>query len=166
MASSPRCRRRRRRPASRSTRSSPPTRSCSTRRPTIATSPTSARRWRRPGATTRTNSRRRVRALMKLRLNVAAPAPDDAHKRARLTQLEAQLEARYGEGKYCPQGPASCRNLDQLSDTLARSRNYDELTEAWKGWHGVGAGMRADYREFVALANEGARELGFKDLGV
>jgi len=107
-----------------------------------------------------------ARALMKLRLNVAAPAPDDAHKRARLTQLEAQLEARYGEGKYCPQGPASCRNLDQLSDTLARSRNYDELTEAWKGWHGVGAGMRADYREFVALANEGARELGFKDLGV
>jgi peptidyl-dipeptidase A len=107
-----------------------------------------------------------ARALMKLRLNVAAPAPDDAHKRARLTQLEAQLEAKYGEGKYCPQGPASCRNLDQLSDTLARSRNYDELTEAWKGWHGVGAGMRADYREFVALANEGARELGFKNLGV
>ena len=107
-----------------------------------------------------------ARALMKLRLNVAAPAPDDAVKRARLTQLEAQLEAKYGEGKYCPQGPASCRNLDQLSDTLARSRNYDELTEAWKGWHGVGAGMRADYREFVALANEGARELGFKNLGV
>ena len=107
-----------------------------------------------------------ARALMKLRLNVAAPAPDDAHKRARLTQLQAQLEAKYGEGKYCPQGPASCRNLDQLSDILARSRNYDELTEAWKGWHGVGAGMRADYREFVALANEGARELGFKDLGV
>ena len=107
-----------------------------------------------------------ARALMKLRLNVAAPAPDDAHKRARLTQLEAQLEAKYGEGKYCPRGPASCRNLDQLSDILARSRNYDELTEAWKGWHGVGAGMREDYREFVALANEGARELGFKDLGV
>ena len=115
---------------------------------------------------THTLSPASARALMKLRLNVAAPAPDDAHKRARLTQLEAQLEAKYGEGKYCPQGPASCRNLDQLSDTLARSRNYDELTEAWKGWHAVGAGMREDYREFVALANEGARELGFKDLGV
>jgi peptidyl-dipeptidase A len=107
-----------------------------------------------------------ARALMKLRLNVAAPAPDDAHKRARLTQLEAQLEAKYGEGKYCPLGNSSCRNLDQLSDILARSRNYDELTEAWKGWHAVGAGMREDYTQFVALANEGARELGFKDLGV
>ena len=107
-----------------------------------------------------------ARALMKLRLNVAAPAPDDAQKRARLTQLEAQLEAKYGEGKYCPTGPASCKNLDQLSDILASSRNYDELTDAWKGWHSVGAGMREDYTQFVALANEGARELGFKDLGV
>src|SRR5205807_1013654 len=64
------------------------------------------------------------RALMKLRLNVAAPAPDDAAKRARLTQLEAQLEAKYGEGKYCPKGPGSCMHLDQLAEILARSRNY------------------------------------------
>jgi peptidyl-dipeptidase A len=107
-----------------------------------------------------------ARALMRLRLNVPAPAPDDAAKRARMTQLEAELEAKYGEGKYCPQGPASCKNLDQLADILASSRNYAELTDAWKGWHAVGAGMRADYTEFVALANEGARELGYKDLGV
>jgi peptidyl-dipeptidase A len=107
-----------------------------------------------------------ARALMKLRLNVAAPAPDDAQKRARLTQLAAQLEAKYGEGKYCPTGPSSCKNFDQLAEILATSRNYDELTDAWKGWHSVGAGMREDYTQFVALANEGARELGFKDLGV
>ncbi len=106
------------------------------------------------------------RSIMKLRLNVAAPAPDDPAKRARLTQLEAQLEAKYGEGKYCPRGPASCMNLDQLSEILAKSRNYAELTEAWTGWHMVGAGMREDYSQFVQLANEGARELGFKDLGV
>jgi len=107
-----------------------------------------------------------ARALMKLRLNVAAPAPDDPAKRARLTQLEASLEARYGEGKYCPSGPASCKNLDQLEQILASSRNYDELTDAWQGWHGVGAAMREDYTQFVELANEGARTLGFKDLGV
>jgi peptidyl-dipeptidase A len=107
-----------------------------------------------------------ARALLKLRLNVAAPAPDDREKRARLTALQARLEAKYGEGKYCPAGAASCRNLDQLSEVLAHSRNYAELTEAWKGWHAVGAGMREDYGEFVALANEGARELGFGDLGV
>jgi peptidyl-dipeptidase A len=107
-----------------------------------------------------------ARALLRLRLNVAAPAPDDAQKRARLTELEARLESRYGEGKYCPSGPSSCQNIDQLSDILAKSRNYAELTAAWKGWHDVGAGMREDYTEFVQLANEGARELGFRDLGV
>ena len=41
-----------------------------------------------------------------------------------------------------------------------------QLTEAWKGWHDIGAPMREPYEEFAALANEGARELGFKDLGV
>jgi peptidyl-dipeptidase A len=107
-----------------------------------------------------------TRALLRLRLNVPAPAPDDAEKRARLTQLEAALAASYGAGKYCPQGPQSCQNLDQLAEVLAKSRNYPELTDAWKGWHDVGAGMREDYIEFVKLANEGARELGFKDLGV
>jgi len=69
---------------------------------------------------------------MKLRLNVAAPAPDDAHKRARLTQARSAARSQVRRRQYCPQGPASCRNLDQLSDTLARSRNYDELTEAWR----------------------------------
>ena len=107
-----------------------------------------------------------ARALLKLRLNVAAPAPSDPAKRARMTQLQSQLQAKYGESKYCPKGPQSCRNLDQLADVLAKSRNYDELTEAWKGWHDLGKGMRADYTEFVALANEGARDSGFKDLGV
>ena len=107
-----------------------------------------------------------ARALMKLRLNVPAPAPADAAKRARMTELESGLEAKYGEGKYCPKGPDSCKTLDQLAEVLAKSRNYAELTDAWKGWHDVGQSMRADYTEFVGLANEGARNLGFKDLGV
>jgi peptidyl-dipeptidase A len=58
-----------------------------------------------------------------------------------------------------------CKNLDQLSDIIATSRNYDELTEAWVGWHTVARPMRAKYQRFAELANEGARELGFNDLG-
>ncbi|HEV7713951.1 MAG TPA: M2 family metallopeptidase, partial [Steroidobacteraceae bacterium] len=90
-------------------------------------------------------------------------------KRAEMTQLMSRLSAMYGEGKYCPKGadhPESCRNLDQLSETIAKSRNYDELVEAWKGWHDIAAPMREPYRKFAELANEGARELGYKDLGV
>jgi len=109
-----------------------------------------------------------ARAIALIKLNVSAPAPRDAAKRAQLTKLGARLEAMYGESKYCPagKGPDACRNLDQLSETLATSRNYDQLVEAWKGWHDIGAPMREPYTQFAALANEGARELGFKDLGV
>ncbi|MEJ1964357.1 MAG: M2 family metallopeptidase [Gammaproteobacteria bacterium] len=107
-----------------------------------------------------------ARSIQLLRLNVAAPAPKDPARRAEMTQLIARLAAMYGEGKSCPNGPASCRNLDQLSEVLAKSRNYDELIDAWKSWHDVAAPMREPYRRFVELANEGSRELGYKDLGV
>jgi peptidyl-dipeptidase A len=107
-----------------------------------------------------------ARAIKLLKLEVSAPAPADAAKRRELTQLTSRLEAMYGEAKFCPSGPDSCKTLDELSDTISKSRNYDELTTAWKGWHDIGAPMREPYEKFAALANEGARELGFKDLGV
>jgi peptidyl-dipeptidase A len=110
-----------------------------------------------------------ARALELLKLGVAAsvyaPAPADAAKRAELAAILARLDAMYGEGKYCPKGPDSCLHIDELSKTIAKSRNYDALTEAWKGWHTISPPMRKDYERFVELGNEGARELGFKDLG-
>ncbi|MGQ0835116.1 MAG: M2 family metallopeptidase [Gammaproteobacteria bacterium] len=106
-----------------------------------------------------------ARAIALLKLDVSAPAPKDAKKRAELTQLLTRLDAMYGSGKYCPEGPASCKDLTQLEDVISESRNYDALVEAWKGWHSVAAEMRDEYQRFVELANEGARELGFADLG-
>jgi peptidyl-dipeptidase A len=106
------------------------------------------------------------RALELLKLGVAAPAPRDPAKRAELAQLLAGMESKYGSAKYCPDGPASCRDQTQLKEVLEKSRNYDELLEAWKGWHeAAGRPLRADYVRYVELANEGARELGYKDLG-
>jgi peptidyl-dipeptidase A len=116
-----------------------------------------------------------ARSLMLLKLGVSAPAPSDPAKRSELATLGTELEAMYGEGKYCPQGKTlikaerdekGCFNLDALSDVIATSRNYDELTEAWVGWHSIARPMRAKYQRFAELANEGARELGFADLGV
>jgi peptidyl-dipeptidase A len=116
-----------------------------------------------------------ARALKLIRLGVSAPAPTDPVKRNELATLSTDLEAMYGEGKYCPKGKsvlafskedAGCKNLDQLGDIIATSRNYAELTEAWAGWHDVARPMRAKYTRFAELANEGARELGFENLGV
>ena len=106
------------------------------------------------------------RSIELLKQQVAAPAPDDPAKRAELAKLLAAMEGKYGSAKYCPQGPASCRDQTQLKQVLEKSRNYDELLDAWKGWHeSAGRPLRADYVRYVELANEGARALGYRDLG-
>jgi peptidyl-dipeptidase A len=113
-----------------------------------------------------------ARALKLIKLGVSAPAPADPAKRMELAELSTELDAMYGEAKYCPPGASAdagkdaCKNLDELGETIATSRNYADLTEAWTGWHSTARPMRAKYQRFVELANEGARELGFEDLGV
>ena len=106
------------------------------------------------------------RGIELLKLGVPAPAPDDPAKRAELSKLMAGMEAKYGSAKYCKSGEKECRDEVQLKTVMEKSRNYDELLDAWQGWHDQAARpMRADYARFVELANEGARELGYKDLG-
>ena len=105
------------------------------------------------------------RAIGLLELGVSAPAPDDPAKRAELATLLAGMEGKYGEAKYCKEGGKDCRDEVQLKAVLEKSRDYDELLDAWKGWHDQARGLRADYTRYVELANEGARELGYEDLG-
>lgn len=105
------------------------------------------------------------RTIDLLKLGVSAPAPDDAAKRAELSRILAGMEAKYGSAKYCPGGPETCRDETQLKQVLERSRNYDELQDAWLGWHNAARPLRGDYERYATLANEGARELGYKDLG-
>ncbi len=104
------------------------------------------------------------RKLDLLKVALVLPAPDNAAERGELTQIAAALESEYGKGKYCPEG-GECRDLGELSRTLAESRDPAELLEAWVGWRTISPPMRTQYRRFVELGNQGARELGFKDLG-
>jgi peptidyl-dipeptidase A len=106
-----------------------------------------------------------ARTLELLKLGVAAPAPKDPAKRAELAGITSKMEGMYGAAKYCPKGPDSCKDQGQLTKILANSHNYDELTEAWAGWHSTARPLRKEYVRFVELANEGSRELGFADLG-
>ncbi|HMK73535.1 MAG TPA: M2 family metallopeptidase, partial [Myxococcaceae bacterium] len=83
-----------------------------------------------------------------------------------LTTLGAKMEGLYGKGKYCGKdGKGPCRDLEQLSDVMDQSRDWNALLDAWTGWHGVGAEIRPLYVRFVALANQGARDNGFGNLG-
>nr|PZN91984.1 MAG: peptidyl-dipeptidase [bacterium] len=104
------------------------------------------------------------RKLTLLRLSQTMPAPADPAKTAELTRIAARMESTYGRGRYCrPSG--ECFDLEELSDTLALSRDPDRLLEAWVGWHSISIPMRQDYQRFVELVNEGARGLGFADAG-
>ena len=105
------------------------------------------------------------RAIELLKLGVSAPAPNDPAKRAELATLIAGMEAKYGSATYCKDGGKNCRDEVQLKKVLETSRDYDVLLDAWAGWHDQARGLRGDYARYVELANEGARELGYQDLG-
>ncbi|MET0292285.1 MAG: M2 family metallopeptidase [Steroidobacteraceae bacterium] len=108
-----------------------------------------------------------ARALKLLRLDESSPAPTDPVRRTELTTLLAKLDGTYGANKGCREqgGKTVCRTVEDLDEILASSRDYTALTDAWSDWHATARSMRADYVRFVELANEGARDLGFADLG-
>ncbi len=107
------------------------------------------------------------RQIELLKLSRTAPAPTDAAKREKLTTVVAKLDGMYGKGKYCKKGEGGeqCQDLGELSGIMAKSRKPDELLEAWKGWRTVSPAMRPLYQDFVANGNDGAKEIGFADMG-
>lgn len=107
------------------------------------------------------------RKFLLLRLGVSAPPPADPTEAAELGRILASMDADYGKGTWCRSGEhgQECLQIDGVSHILAESRKPAELRAAWEGWHQVGAPMRDRYRRFVTLANEGARGLGFADVG-
>ncbi|HND11450.1 MAG TPA: M2 family metallopeptidase [Pseudomonadota bacterium] len=101
-----------------------------------------------------------------LKLAQDLPSPADAGERAELAQLAASMETTYGKAKYCPPRlKGGCLTLDDLSRTLSTSRNYDELMEAWVGWHDLAKTLRGSYVRYVVLANKGAQNAGYADVG-
>ena len=114
------------------------------------------------------------RKLLLLKLALAAPPPGNPDEAAELTRLTVGMEADYGKGTYCRRGKlgaaaaagdSACYQINELSRTLATSRDPAELLDAWRGWHAIARPMRDRYARFVELSNKGARELGFADAG-
>ncbi|MFA5683718.1 MAG: M2 family metallopeptidase [Lysobacteraceae bacterium] len=108
-----------------------------------------------------------ARAIALLKLGTSMPAPRDPVKLKKLSELATGLDQAYGAGSYCTgEGDKKvCRQIGELSETLASSRDPAAQKEAWEGWHTISVPMREDYRQFVDLVNEGAREMGYQDAG-
>jgi len=105
-----------------------------------------------------------ARKFTLLPLSLSIVAPSDPAKSKELSEIAAQMEGLYGKGKYCPPGK-DCMDIGAVSEKLATSRDAKELADVWTGWHAVGKPIRPKYERFVTLANEGAKEIGFDDLG-
>jgi peptidyl-dipeptidase A len=123
-----------------------------------------------------------ARKLYLLSLAQTIPSPADPRERSELAGIEAWMTGSYGKGQYCPapgsvlfkyaaaaqaktKSAAPCLHLEDLSRVLARSRDFAELVEAWRAWHATAAPMKEKYARYVELANQGAREIGFADVG-
>lgn len=109
-----------------------------------------------------------ARKLMLLKLSATAPAPSDPKERAELAQLGTWLDGTYGKGKYCPKtGPfaGKCLGQTEMERAMATTRDPAVLLDLWQGWHTIAPPMRDRYIRFVELANKGAREMGFADMG-
>jgi peptidyl-dipeptidase A len=107
-----------------------------------------------------------ARKRLLLELAAGFPAPDDPKAQKELAQILASLDGDYGTGKWCPNGDSTpCLDVTAVGKLMATSRDPEELKRAWLGWHAVGAPMRQRYVRMVELGDEGARQLGYSDVG-
>jgi len=68
-----------------------------------------------------------ARALYLLRVTSQLPAPSDPAKRSEIAAIASKLQGLYGKGKWCgPDRKGPCRDLEQLSDVMSQSHNYEE----------------------------------------
>lgn len=111
---------------------------------------------------------RRKLELIKLGLNI--PAPERPGAAQELSEINTRMGSTYSTGKIEVDGKETPR-VD-LEAMMGEIRDPAKLQEIWVKWREVpvaqgdaGTTMKDDYAAMVALANEGARELGFEDVG-
>uniref|UniRef100_A0A8C8RMH9 Angiotensin-converting enzyme n=1 Tax=Pelusios castaneus TaxID=367368 RepID=A0A8C8RMH9_9SAUR len=78
----------------------------------------------------------------------------------------SDMETTYSVAKVC-KGQDKCSPLDpDLTDILAKSRDYDELLFSWKGWRDAsGKQIKSKYKRYVELSNKAAQLNGHTDNG-
>ncbi|MCT8000641.1 M2 family metallopeptidase [Sphingomonas sanguinis] len=104
------------------------------------------------------------RKLDLLRGGITLPAPTTPGAAAQLSMLTTRMSSSYGKGKGLRNGQPI--NGSDIEAAMGSERDPARLKEMWVSWHdNVGAPMRADYAQMTALANQGAKELGYVDAG-
>lgn len=104
------------------------------------------------------------RKLEIIKRSIRLPAPAAPAKSRELAQTAADLAGMYSSAKWCPaDGP--CLDGGALEDVMQESRDPQRLLAAWRGWHDQARALKPRYERMVELGREGARDLGFADVG-
>ncbi|HEX7821437.1 MAG TPA: M2 family metallopeptidase [Sphingobium sp.] len=104
------------------------------------------------------------RKLTILRTGITLPAPTTPGSATELNQIATRLQSAYGRGKGTLGGKPI--NGSDIEEEMGKPHTPAEYQEMWTSWHTqVGAPMKADFTREVAIANAGAAELGFVDVG-
>jgi len=105
-----------------------------------------------------------ARKLNILRGVLVLPAPSTPGAADELNTIATRLQSTYGKGRATLNGKLITG--DDAEEKMGTLRNPAQLKEIWTSWHNnVGRPMRQDYTRMVAIANQGAKELGYEDTG-
>lgn len=118
------------------------------------------------------------RKLYLMGLLHSLPSPKEAQKRAELVALTAHMNTAYDKAEVCTPGKDNknvCNGHNALEKQMQaedlykpatfKPEAYQTLLAIWENWHNQGKTIGKDYPRFVELANEGARSMGYHDLG-
>jgi peptidyl-dipeptidase A len=103
------------------------------------------------------------RKIDKVRQAIVLPAPSREGAAEELAGITTRLNSLYSTGKIDFGGRTVAQ--DETEILMRELRDPARLAEVWAKWHDYAKGMKADYVRMVEIANEGARELGYKDVG-
>ena len=103
------------------------------------------------------------RKLDRIKLGVNVPAPSTAGAAQELADVSTRMRSAYATGAIELDGVMVPRaDLEVLMGT---ERDADRLAEIWTKWREVPVSMKGDYARMVEIANAGAQELGYADMG-
>lgn len=132
------------------------------------------------------------RKLDFITLGIVAPAPAREGAAAELAEITTRLGSAYSTGSINLEGGAfSAADLraalkrardpdgknpdtdlsgaavrqDETELLMRQLRNPVHLAEVWTKWNDYAARMKGDYARMVEIGNEGAKELGYADMG-
>ena len=103
------------------------------------------------------------RKLELLKLGLTLPAPSRPGAAQDLSEITTRLSSTYSTGKIEFEGRTVSQS--ETEELMRRLRDPAKLEEVWTKWHDYAAAMKPDYVREVEIANEGAKELGFADVG-